>query len=410
MIDSRHDGSDRATEVPPVGPTDDDAQTSTPHLDAKLTSTTAEFASASPNPIAAQDDQNAVTQAPDPQAVADMDTHVATEPPAERSADDDWVKPGPVESSEISDGLCKGRIAVGDVGQMQRIMPRILKRVLGGGHWPEAMVDGGYVAERLYVGAVSLRGPAHHELEEPRQDHYSLCVEGDWFIGVVADGVSEAKWSHLAAERAAATAVRAIRARINPDGVVESDWPAIGEECRQQVRALAVKLIGRSVRGSQGEAVEPEELPDRALAQSFATTCDVVICRRTPDDEGTHQAVRATISGDGSAYVLSPSRGWKRVGTGKLNDQGVVDNSVTPLPKDPGPPRVTATKLRAGDALVLCTDGFGDLIEGGGRPVGRYLFKEWAEPLDPARLLRTASFVNVNADDDRTAIIVWALS
>lgn len=326
-----------------------------------------------------------------------------------QSTESAWQKPGPAAAEAITEGQYEGRVAVGNIGEMQRIVPRILPN-LRGGHRPESMVDSGFACNGLYVGAVSVRGPGHHHLGAPRQDHYAIGIEGDWFIGVVADGVSEGALSHLGAERAAFTAVAEIRSRIKGSGLEARDWPAIAEACRTAVRAMALQLVGRHIVDAEGAPVAPEMVGDRTLATHVATTCDVVVCALHADSAGNRTFTRTTISGDGSAYLLSPQDGWQQVGAGKVNEAGVVDNSLTPLPLDPGPPRVTVSKLAAGQALVLCTDGFGDLIETGLRPVGRYLFERWSRPLDAAQLLDSASFLNKNADDDRTAVILWAQS
>ncbi|WP_169817755.1 protein phosphatase 2C domain-containing protein [Rhodococcoides kroppenstedtii] len=318
-----------------------------------------------------------------------------------------WHKPGPAATEAITHGQYEGRVAVGDMGEMHRIVPRILPH-LRGGHRPEAMVDSGFASEGLYVGAVSVRGPGHHQLGAPRQDHYAIGTEGDWFIGVVADGVSEGALSHLGAERAAFAAMTEIRSRIRGPGLGAQDWPAISEACRVAVRATALQLVGRHIVDADGAPVAPETVSDRTLATHVATTCDVVVCELRADSAGNRTFTRATICGDGSAYLLSPQDGWQRIGAGKSNELGEIDNSLTPLPLDPGPPRVTVAALAAGQALVLCTDGFGDLIETGSRPVGRYLFERWSRPLDAAGLLQSASFLNKNADDDRTAVILWA--
>ena len=140
----------------------------------------------------------------------------------------------------------------------------------------------------------------------------------------------------------------------------------------------------------------------------MSTTCDLLITPIARKDDSL-RVWRVRISGDGSLYVLDPVQGWGLLDSGKDPASSTVDNSVgDPLPIGGEHPDVESWELCPGQVIILCTDGFGDVIGEGARPVGRYLFDAWQQPLDTTQLLFTSSFVNTNADDDRTAAIVWA--
>lgn len=338
---------------------------------------------------------------------APMTIEVGTRP--DDDADEvDWTWPAPPESEVLTEEPYSGRCRVGEPGSMTRVKPSTRIK-LAGPHRPDSVVDAGEVSAALALGAVSVKGASHHHTGIPRQDAYAFGIEGDWLVAAIGDGVSEGHMSHLAADRAVNVAVsetkKALALRQNPQSI---DWARISQLTREAVRALGVQMaLGSSTRPTGVTVSQPS---DRAIARKLATTCDILIARTSNDPHTGLAVTRVQVSGDGSFYILDPERGWGLLGIGKDTDGAQIDNSVVPLPMDPGEPTVTHWDLLPGQAAIVCTDGFGDVIGRGALPVGRYLFAEWQRPIDTTRLLRTSSFINMNADDDRTAVILWAAS
>lgn len=314
-----------------------------------------------------------------------------------------WIRPAPPNDISVSQGPYRGRPQVGDVGGMLRVMPSVRSK-LSGSHVPDSVVDAGVLSDSVSIGVVSIKGASHHLSATPRQDSYAIGTDESWAVIAIADGVSEGKLSHVAATDAArvtvAESLRALTAST-PDLI---DWRDVADKAREAVRALGLRRAQQQAGG-----VDPApDISDRTIARIMATTCDVLI---TPVErrEGLLRVWRIRIAGDGSFYVLDPSRGWGLLNSGKDTASSTIDNSVSdPLPLGGDNPDVEYWDLAPGQAAVLCTDGFGDVIGEGARPVGRYLFDAWQLPLDTVQLLWSASFVNTNADDDRTATIVWA--
>jgi hypothetical protein len=86
---------------------------------------------------------------------------------------------------------------------------------------------------------------------------------------------------------------------------------------------------------------------------------------------------------------------------------GFANNAVLPLPIDSGPPLVQPGLLEPGQAVLATSDGIGDFIGNGSTEVGGYLHQEWSKPVSVVNLVRSASFITYQSDDDRTAVIVW---
>lgn len=314
-----------------------------------------------------------------------------------------WTLPAAADDVSVQEGFYRGRSQVGDPGAMLRVSPSVRSR-LSGAYIPDSTVDSGIVSDSVSVGVVSIKGASHHLSGTPRQDAYAIGSDDSWVVIAVADGVSEGKLSHVAATEAArVTVTESIRALAasTPDLV---HWPDVGRKAKDAVRALGQRRAQQQV----GPADSAPEISDRTIAQIMSTTCDLLVVPTSRKD-GSLRVWRVRISGDGSFYVLDPARGWGLLDAGKDSASSTVDNSVAdPLPLGGDSPDVESWELAPGQAIVLCTDGFGDVIAEGARPVGRYLFDAWQHPLDTTQLLFTSSFVNTNADDDRTAAIVWA--
>jgi hypothetical protein len=254
-------------------------------------------------------------------------------------------------------------------------------------------------AARLAVA--SLKGAAHHEFGTVRQDGYGIAVVGhdEYAVVALADGVSEAKLSHLAADLACATGIAAVAEQLEagtpPAGL---DWAAVVAEVREAIR----RRSSSSFPAEAGDATT-EEL-DRAIArQVMSTTLEVVVLgtSRRPVE-----FVRACLAGDGSAYLLDDAGRWEVLAAGKEAADGVVDNAVRALPRDPGPARLLSGTLD-GRALMVCTDGVGDPLGDGANELGEFLGGAWARPAHAVEFLRGLDFVMAGAIDDRTALVVW---
>ncbi|MEZ2188628.1 protein phosphatase 2C domain-containing protein [Corynebacterium sp. CCM 9204] len=315
----------------------------------------------------------------------------------------EWLRPGLPSYSTIQSGLLTGRIVVGEGGDNSRVLPSFTTK-FPSANISDSSVDVGIINNQLSAGAVSVKGTLHHVSGMPRQDAYNIASSEDWTVLVIADGVSAGNYSHYAA----LAAVRAISGRaltmLNTSSPDKVEWSEVGRFGKNAVVEESRKqLISRK----PSKTAEIQRMSLRQIARLMATTCDMLIVPNRENYEAT-PVWRVQFAGDSSLYLIDPDRGWCCISKGKSETAGLVDNSLsTPMPIGGDNTVVTRYMLDKGQSAILCTDGFGDVIDTGARPVGRFLFEAWKNPITTENLLRTASFANINADDDRTAAIVW---
>ena len=67
-------------------------------------------------------------------------------------------------------------------------------------------------------------------------------------------------------------------------------------------------------------------------------------------------------------------------------------------------------EMYPGDGLLLSSDGIGNFLTFNGEPtlLGRDLASLWSAPVPMLDFVRDASFELQSADDDRTAVMIWA--
>ncbi|GED95976.1 hypothetical protein nbrc107697_00150 [Gordonia crocea] len=334
---------------------------------------------------------------------------IAPEPPV---AEREWVLRELAEEhvlATLEGGFYAGRPIASsgpDLEGLDQTRPTAVGHARGG-HRSDVAADMGWINDSLAVGAVSLRGIGHHAKARlaVRQDAYSLGHTDDWVIIAVADGVSAAPWSHLAAQHAVIRASTLVRALLDDVGDLPTpgQWATVAEEVRASVEAFARRSVPAPAPGKDAPSVE-------TLALALSTTLDIALVATAPDADGRYRYVHASMAGDGTSYLLDPVLGWSTIRDGQPDQKDApADFGVVPLPRDPGrPPVINAGQLEPGQAFMLVTDGFSGMIAGGAGVAGVYLHDEWGHgPVDVVRLIQAASLMNPSGDDDRTAVIVW---
>lgn len=233
-----------------------------------------------------------------------------------------WTLPGATDAVEVLDGYYAGRSQAGNVGPMLRISPSIRSRQFGA-YVPDSVVDAGVVSDSVSIGVVSIKGASHHLKGDPRQDAYAIASDDSWVVIAIADGVSEARMSHLsAAEASRVAANESLRALAAAHDPADADWQAVGTKSRSAIRTLGQRLAQQQA----GSGSAQPDVSDRLIAGILATTCDVlaVPARRI---DGLLRAWRVRIAGDGSFYVIDPNRGGPLSTVGRIRPRR---SSVTP--------------------------------------------------------------------------------
>jgi hypothetical protein len=262
----------------------------------------------------------------------------------------------------------------------------------------------------LAIGAVSLRGMGHQSFGKLRQDAVAckLTRDGKYIVAAIADGVSDAPLSHLGADVAVRQAIKATETElIKMQGSIlrhAIDWASVEAYVRLKILEYAQRLE------KQGSFSVNGECNADAYANAIGTTAEVLVIWREKNATGGHDFTRAVLSGDGSGYVLDPQHGWTVLSTGKANDSELASNAIVPLPiKAEGYPMVQSGSIASGQAVIMVTDGIGDVGIGSDNTASRFLHKELVTPIPAHKLLSVLSFVEKHRDDDRTAVIIWMM-
>jgi serine/threonine protein phosphatase PrpC len=332
----------------------------------------------------------------------------STEPPAAEVPDDPewWRHPN-------------GRWVVGDAGRQPEVVsvPSIGLAVTR----PDTVIDGGRLGALEYR-ATSQRGLGHRQAGTPRQDAYVVrpTRDGRWLAGCVADGVSEGKRSHEAADLVCRDltavlldALAEITAEVEPstwDEVVRRlPWQEAAERASAAVREAATEVV-QGVYQRRGDTDALARLAQRPLTESQArqvmsTTAIAFAVSAQPAADGGHPAVVAVVAGDSSALLLSDGA-WEPLTAVKNEDAEVASSAVHPLSRE-AEVRTVTRHLRPGQAVAVITDGLGDPLGAGRGVVGRFLASMWARPPDLLDFGQHAGFYRRTFTDDRTAVVVW---
>lgn len=298
------------------------------------------------------------------------------------------------------------RWIVGDPGRQHEMVPYPAELAASR---PDTTIDGASLGGIVYR-AVSLRGFSHWDKKEPRQDAYLLriSVNKQWLVGCVADGVSEPRYSHMAADIACREITRHIAAALDdqPAVTVPDDWRKLAEGLpwQQAVDEASAAMIAKARTGVR----DPEHtgpLDGHTVRATMATTAVGFAVAATPSEDGQLPCALVVAAGDSSALTLFRGR-WHPVTAVKNTGSDLASNAVLALPRDVRIAPVTGF-LRPGEALVVVTDGIGDPLGMGTGAVGQFLAAHWSRPPDLFAFAAHAAFYRRGFTDDRTAVAVW---
>ncbi|QKV75298.1 protein phosphatase 2C domain-containing protein [Amycolatopsis sp. Hca4] len=262
-------------------------------------------------------------------------------------------------------------------------------------HHPEIIASGVRIGESLDLRAASIRGLSHRYYGKVRQDHYAFrsTADSQWLVASVADGVSAAPWSHVAAELVTQRGCDELCAALTKTPPEKIDWHSVIGVLSDAVRDAVTR-----------SGAEPED-----ASATMATTGLFAIIETRPDDTGRRMVHLASV-GDSSAWLLrtEPSFTWSPLQAVK-NDGAVVASSATDAIPVTGRHSLLTREftLAPEEVLVLMTDGVGDPLGSGQGDVGRFLAERWAAPPHPLHFAAQVDFSRRTFDDDRTALAIW---
>jgi serine/threonine protein phosphatase PrpC len=207
----------------------------------------------------------------------------------------------------------------------------------------------------------------------------------------VADGVSGSPMSHLGASTACRYAIE----YLQRDPAVSAGWRHVLEVCAWALVEADQRLSSR-----------PHADPHAAEAQLATTLCLVTV---TPAAGGMR--VRAGLVGDSGLATVRDGRIIPLLGGKAPVEDGVIDNSVVPLPRVPADPHEGEWILSNAETLLVATDGIWDPVGDGAGAVGRYLADLLGGDFpDRTGFLQAVDFYRETHDDDRTLVAVRAIA
>ena len=332
-----------------------------------------------------------VIAAPEPGAAEDPET-----PPDEPAPEAEPGKPWRRHPN--------GRWIVGDAGGQPDVVglpPALVRRR------PDVSVDGGRVAAIDYRAA-SLRGLGQLESGKPRQDSYVVTVARDdaLLVGCVADGVSEGRLSHRAADLACEKIVGELIDNLTADGP-DADLTCLRWGAAVSAANIAIKkdFLERWRSAHRDDGIDDDRVEYADIREHMSSTAVAFVVATRPDAQGVYRSVVAAIAGDSSALWLRDGV-WAPVTEVKGEGQEVASSGVRPLPRETTPEPVPLS-LRSGDVLTVITDGIGDPMGSGGGVVGRFFQEVWATPPDTIEFAHQVGFYRRTFMDDRTVVTVW---
>ena len=309
--------------------------------------------------------------------------------------------------------LARGPLTIGE--SAPRVEPRL---AAAEPYRPDTIADGGEVFG-LTIRSASVRGLQKRYVGGPRQDDLCLGVHPptETLIVAVADGVSAATHSHLAAALAVRQAVAAVARQLD-EGAGELDWTEIFEQAawalveehrrgrydadadaREAAPALATTLVVAALTPEQDQNADhpPEQCPD-AIGPAKGQN------GRGPEP----RTLRLQTAAVGDSPVLVLTQDTFEPVVGETDDaDGLVGAGVRALPRHTRPTCAKPRSLRRGSVLLVCTDGLALPLANGIGEVGRTLARELADPPDIVDFARLLDFSRSTYDDDRTLVAVW---
>jgi serine/threonine protein phosphatase PrpC len=256
------------------------------------------------------------------------------------------------------------------------------------------VVDG-FTAGHFIVRAASVRGDSHRHYGDPRQDAVTAALLGTAeqgvVLGVVADGVSAAQFSHHGAAIACAATVDALNSRVDAIELALND----GDEDRirfEVVHALD-EIAGRIIADAARLDTEPA---------SLSTTIRAVLLPTSGSPW------RASFSvGDGGTYRLR--RGVWHAITGETVQSAPIIHStaVHALPEQKFALRCRLWQAEANEVIAVCTDGLSQPLKDS--QFADYLSDVWSSSEVPGtiRFLWQIQSRLRTYDDDRAVVCIW---
>ena len=278
----------------------------------------------------------------------------------------------------------------------------------------DVVIRSGTFGNLAVIGG-TIRGTKHCPRGEVNDDYFTTTsvfhpdtAEPTFLIVVVCDGMGSAEYSSFSAKiLAEATAANlADIARQIPDtplddvlAFLQSNPRMLLDDVSNAVRHAVANVPSEFIR--QQSHIPPADVTDRNL-QSTMTFALIRVAK-------VGEASEALIGFIGDSPALSISdgvihnllEGSEGSGVFTTATEGAIGATSLSL---------ISHQIAPGSPLVLATDGVANFLTYNGDPtrLGSYIAEHWSQPMPQLAFIRDMDFDFPSADDDRTAVVIWA--
>ena len=278
----------------------------------------------------------------------------------------------------------------------------------------DVVVRSGTFGNLALIGG-TVRGTKHCPRGEVNDDYFTTMSvvdpdtdEPTFLIAVVCDGMGSAEYSSFSAKvlaEATAANLADIARQISETPLedvlafLQSNPGMLMDEVSNAVRHAVANVPSEFIR--QQSHVPPANVTERNL-QSTMTFALVRVANAGETSKaligfiGDSPAISIT---DGVIHnLLEESEGSGVFTTATEGAIGATSLSLISHEIAPGSP------------LMLATDGVANFLTYNGEPtrLGSYIAEHWSQPMTQLAFIRDMDFDFPSADDDRTAVVIWA--
>lgn len=244
--------------------------------------------------------------------------------------------------------------------------------------------------------AFTIHGVEHPDFEEPM-----------YLVAVIADGVGSSEYSSFSSRIYVEAAARWISHELKAFGSGALDQLAAR---LNEPESQFLIDVAEQVRGSyklpmpdwvrQHPNIPPANTDDNEIQ---CTLTFAVVDLQTDDHGnvligaiGDSPAMQIV---DGDLVVLHP----------KVSENDEIYSTATQVAIGATSLELMKATVQPGSPLILMTDGVGNFLKfRGTTPLGKFIATAWCTPVDHFQFIRDLSFNIRGADDDRTALVLWA--
>lgn len=258
----------------------------------------------------------------------------------------------------------------------------------------------------IAIAAASIRGHKHKVDSKACQDAFSLRATKsrsgeDFFIAVLCDGMSSAKFSQYGARRTSQLLARCLDGIIRNEDVVTEN--AIKFKLPEAFDYCKKNLIPKD----NDQFGAPDVILEDVKESDFFTTVTFMILPSAKQSSGTLEVIVGSI-GDSAIFALRENTGiWQEAG--RLESEVDIVNPATSAFPATFDTKILTVTIAKTDVIVATSDGVGNFLSVRGKQtsLGTYLAKQWVRPVNAATFINDLCFDLKSADDDRTAIVIW---